>query len=199
MAAARILIADDFPALRKGVRAILEGRLGTEVCGEAGDGVEAVERAIALKPDLIVLDISMPNMDGFEAARRILAVSSDTPILLFSMNLTSGHVGEAKKIGCRGLRLKDGTPGIFASRDRGPAPRIYIFPRRWQRAEMTPWHAHHADPGRKNPTLKHLFVGSAKAPQRGVVESRFRLPDTVARRGAPCEGASRGNRKGPRG
>jgi DNA-binding NarL/FixJ family response regulator len=108
MAAARILIADDFPALRKGVRAILEGRLGTEVCGEAGDGVEAVERAIALKPDLIVLDISMPNMDGFEAARRILAVSSDTPILLFSMNLTSGR--EAKKIGCRGCVSKTAPP-----------------------------------------------------------------------------------------
>lgn len=106
MAAARILIADDFPALRKGVRAILEGRLGTEVCGEAEDGVEAVERAIALKPDLIVLDIPMPNMDGFEAARRILAVSSDTPILLFSMNLTAGHVSEAEKIGCRGYVSK---------------------------------------------------------------------------------------------
>jgi DNA-binding NarL/FixJ family response regulator len=106
MVAARVLIADDFPAIRKGVRAILEGRLGTEVCGEAGDGEEAVEKAIALKPDLIMLDISMPNMDGFEAARRILAVSSDTPILLFSTNLTSGHVSEAKRIGCRGYVYK---------------------------------------------------------------------------------------------
>jgi CheY-like chemotaxis protein len=113
MAAARILIADDFPALRRGVRAILEGRVDTEVCGEAEDGEEAVEKAIALKPDLIVLDISMPRMDGFEAARRILAVSRDTPILIFSMHLTSWHVNEAKKVGCRGYVSKTAPPESF--------------------------------------------------------------------------------------
>ena len=106
MPAARILIADDFPALRRGLRAIPETQTGIEVCGEAGDGEEAVEKALALKPDLVVLDITMPKLDGFEAAQKILSASENMPILIFSMNLTPWHVIKAKKIGCRGYLQK---------------------------------------------------------------------------------------------
>ena len=67
----RILIADDHEAVRKGVCAILSAREDVEICGEAENGKEAIEKAHALKPDLIILDITMPVLSGFEAAREI--------------------------------------------------------------------------------------------------------------------------------
>ena len=69
----RILIADDHEVARKGIRALLESHVGWEVCGEARDGREAVECAIRLKPDVLLLDIGMPNLNGLDAARQILA------------------------------------------------------------------------------------------------------------------------------
>ena len=67
----RILIADDHEVARGGVRALIEAHPGWEVCGEAKDGREAVECAAATNPDLVVLDIGMPNLNGLEAARQI--------------------------------------------------------------------------------------------------------------------------------
>jgi two-component system, NarL family, response regulator NreC len=64
----RILIADDNPLVRSGVRILVEGHGGWTVCGEAGDGIEAIEQAVSLKPDLVLLDISMPHLDGLDAA-----------------------------------------------------------------------------------------------------------------------------------
>lgn len=64
----RILIADDNPLVRSGVRILVEGHGGWTVCGEAADGIEAIEQAVRLKPDLILLDISMPKLDGLDAA-----------------------------------------------------------------------------------------------------------------------------------
>jgi DNA-binding NarL/FixJ family response regulator len=67
----RILIADDHPVVRKGVCSILESRNDLEVCGEATNGEEAVQKSLRLNPDLIVLDVTMPVLDGFSAARKI--------------------------------------------------------------------------------------------------------------------------------
>ena len=72
----RILIADDHEAVRKGVCAILGSRDDVEICGEAENGKEAIEKAVALTPDLIVLDITMPVLSGFEAAREIRRTSA---------------------------------------------------------------------------------------------------------------------------
>src|SRR5262245_52760536 len=71
MTRVRILIADDHEVVRRGVRAVLEGQLGWIVCGEATTGREAVAKAIDLRPDVVVLDISMPELNGLEAARQI--------------------------------------------------------------------------------------------------------------------------------
>jgi two-component system response regulator NreC len=68
----RILIADDHQLFRDGVRALLQSHAGWEICGEARTGREAVAKAIELRPDIIILDISMPDLNGVDAARRIL-------------------------------------------------------------------------------------------------------------------------------
>ena len=92
----RILIADDHEAVRKGVCAILSSRADVEVCGEAENGRETVEKANALKPDLIILDITMPVLSGFEAAREIRKTLPYVPILILSMHESSLLIGEAK-------------------------------------------------------------------------------------------------------
>jgi DNA-binding NarL/FixJ family response regulator len=102
----RILIADDHDVARRGIRAVLENRVGWQVCGEAKDGREAVELAAAEKPDLILLDIGMPNLNGLEAARQILATSPDAQILILTMHDSDQVVREVLRAGARGFLLK---------------------------------------------------------------------------------------------
>ena len=102
----RILIADDHEAVRKGVCAILSSRADVEVCGEAENGKETIEKANALKPDLIILDITMPVLSGFEAAREIRKTLPNVPILILSMHESNQLIGEAKKIGVQGYVTK---------------------------------------------------------------------------------------------
>lgn len=102
----RILIADDHEVARRGIRAMLESHPGWEVCGEAKDGREAVELASKEKPDLILLDIGMPNLNGLEAARQILAVSPDIAILILTMHDSDQVVREVLRAGARGFLLK---------------------------------------------------------------------------------------------
>lgn len=102
----RILIADDHEVARRGIRALLESHPGWEVCGEARDGRETVEMATALKPDLILLDIGMPNLNGLEATRQILATSPEAVILILTMHDTDHVVREVLRAGARGFLLK---------------------------------------------------------------------------------------------
>lgn len=102
----RILIADDHEVARHGIRALLESHPGWEVCGEAKDGRETVELAQSLKPDLILLDIGMPNLNGLEATRQILATSPEAVILVLTMHDTDHVVREVLRAGARGFLLK---------------------------------------------------------------------------------------------
>jgi DNA-binding NarL/FixJ family response regulator len=102
----RILIADDHEVARHGIRALLESHPGWEVCGEAKDGRETVELAESLKPDLILLDIGMPNLNGLEATRQILATSPEAVILILTMHDTDHVVREVLRAGARGFLLK---------------------------------------------------------------------------------------------
>ena len=102
----RILIADDHEVARRGIRALLEGHPGWEVCGEARDGRETVEFAESTKPDIILLDIGMPNLNGLEAARQILATSPDVAILILTMHDSDNVVREVLRAGARGFLLK---------------------------------------------------------------------------------------------
>jgi len=102
----RILIADDHELARRGIRAVLESHAGWEVCGEAKDGRETVELAVSLKPDVILLDIGMPNLNGLEAARQILAASPNVAILILTMHDSDTMVRDVLRAGARGFLLK---------------------------------------------------------------------------------------------
>jgi DNA-binding NarL/FixJ family response regulator len=101
----KILIVDDHEALRAGVRSVLESR-GIEVCGEATNGQEALTKAVQLRPDLIILDITMPILDGFTAAREITKRLPGVGILLLSMHESASMVNVAKSSGARGYVAK---------------------------------------------------------------------------------------------
>ena len=101
----RVLIADDHDATRKGVRTILSHD-GIEVCGEASNGIEAVTNAVQLRPDIVILDLTMPVMGGFEAVRELRKVLPDIPILFYSMHESDQLIRELKRVGVQGFVSK---------------------------------------------------------------------------------------------
>jgi DNA-binding NarL/FixJ family response regulator len=109
----RVLIADDHVVVRKGVRSILESRADVVVSGEASNGKEALEKALELKPDLIVLDVSMPVMDGISAAKEIKKVLPKTPILILSMHSGREMVRAAQAAGAQGFITKTDVAGVL--------------------------------------------------------------------------------------
>jgi DNA-binding NarL/FixJ family response regulator len=106
MVTARILVADDHEVVRKGIRAILEAHSGWEVCGEAADGREAVEKAEALKPDVVIIDIGMPLLNGLDATRQILKQRPATKVLVLTMHESEQVVQQVLEAGARGYLLK---------------------------------------------------------------------------------------------
>ncbi len=106
MESLRILIADDHQLVRDGVRALLQSHAGWEICGEATTGREAVAKAEELIPDLVILDISMPDLNGADAARRIRKISKNTEILILSMHYSDQLIREIVDAGASGYVLK---------------------------------------------------------------------------------------------
>jgi two-component system, NarL family, response regulator NreC len=103
----RILIADDHGIVRQGLRLILEQRSQYEVVGEASDGREAVHLALELKPDLILMDIAMRNLNGLDATEQILSHLPETRILILSMYAEESYLLRALNAGVRAYLLKD--------------------------------------------------------------------------------------------
>jgi two-component system response regulator NreC len=103
----RVLVADDYESVREGVCAILKSRRDIEVCAQAKNGEEAVEKALQLKPDLIILDISMPGLGGVEAARQIKVLLPDVQILFFTMHNLPQLFAIAQSVGAQGFVTKD--------------------------------------------------------------------------------------------
>jgi len=99
----QVLIADDHEIVRRGVRSILESREGLEICGEAVNGREAVNKASQLHPDLIILDQAMPVLSGLSAATEILQILPDVPILMLSMHNGKTLLDALRTIGARGF------------------------------------------------------------------------------------------------
>jgi DNA-binding NarL/FixJ family response regulator len=102
----RILVADDHEVVRRGVRALLESQPGWQVVGEAVNGREALERAKLLKPDLVILDISMPDLNGIEATRAILKLVPEAEILVLTMHESEELVRRVLEAGARGYVVK---------------------------------------------------------------------------------------------
>ena len=102
----RILVADDSAPMRSCLRQLLHQHADWEVCDEACNGKEAVEHFQRAKPDLIVIDFQMPEMNGLDAARRIVNLSPETPILMVTIHLTKQLSEEARRIGIRGACSK---------------------------------------------------------------------------------------------
>lgn len=103
----RVLLVDDHALVRRGFRRMLEDEPTFDVAGEASDGLEAVELAQELHPDVIVMDCALPQMNGIEASRRILAMLPETAILMLSMHSEDTLVKQALEAGARGYILKN--------------------------------------------------------------------------------------------
>jgi two-component system, NarL family, response regulator NreC len=103
----RILLVDDHTMVRQGFRMILAAQPDMEIIGEAGNGREAVELCGQLEPDVVVMDVAMPELNGIEATRRITAASDRTRVLALSMYKDSVYVREILRAGARGFLLKD--------------------------------------------------------------------------------------------
>ena len=106
MSPVRVLVADDHEVVRQGVRALLEAEPGVQVCGEAADGREALEKARQLKPDIVILDIGMPELNGLEATRQILSELPRTEVLILTLHESEQLVREVLAAGARGYVLK---------------------------------------------------------------------------------------------
>jgi NarL family two-component system response regulator LiaR len=106
----RILIADDHAVVREGLRALIDTELGMDLVGEASDGVEAVRKARATRPDVILLDLVMPHMDGIEAIGQIKEHDPDARILVLTSFAEDERVFLAVKAGALGYLLKDASP-----------------------------------------------------------------------------------------
>ncbi len=107
----RILVVDDTPAIRRSVRFYLEQEPDWVICGEAENGQVAIERVQKLRPDLVLLDLSMPVMNGLDAARAIKAIAPGTHILMFTLHVYPQLVDEARKIGIANVISKAGDVG----------------------------------------------------------------------------------------
>jgi DNA-binding NarL/FixJ family response regulator len=102
----RILIADDHELVRRGLSSLLQSREGWEVCGEASDGREAVEKARLLKPDFVIVDVGMPNLNGLAATRQLTQNDPQTKVIVLTITDSDHVIREALNAGARGFVLK---------------------------------------------------------------------------------------------
>lgn len=131
----RILVADDHELVRSGLRKMLEAQQGWEVVGEATDGLEAIERAKKLKPDVVVIDFGMPRLNGLEAVRRIVKILPETRILVLSMHDSDELSREMSKAGAHGYLTKSAAAELVVSAVEALRRREDFFPPSLDRTE----------------------------------------------------------------
>ena len=126
----RILVADDHEVVRRGLCALLRNQPQWEVCGEAGDGREAVEKVLILKPEVVILDIGMPNLNGLEATRQILKTNPQIKVLVLTLHDSDQVVQEVLNAGARGFLLKtDAARDLVAAVEALRRGKTYFTPK----------------------------------------------------------------------
>jgi DNA-binding NarL/FixJ family response regulator len=119
----RVLVADDHPLIRTGLTALLDGVADLAVVGEAADGDQAVEVAAAVRPDVVLMDLSMPGTDGVAATRRLLATRQDLQVLVLTSFSDRARIEDALDAGATGYLLKDSPPADVVAGIRAAARR----------------------------------------------------------------------------
>ena len=129
MSTTRVLIADDHPLIRSGLRALLSRESEFEVAGEAADGYQALELVEQLKPDVVMLDVSMPRLNGIDVAQKITEKTPSTRIIIVSIHSDEGYVLRALKAGAKGYLLKASPEGDILNAVRAVAAgQAYLSP-----------------------------------------------------------------------
>ncbi len=160
----RILLADDHALVRQGFSMILEAQPDMEIVGQAGNGNEAVELAEKLKPDVVVMDVAMPDLNGIEATRRLATSLPRTRVLALSMHKDSVYVREILRAGARGYLLKDSGDADLVAAVRAIAKGDgYISPS-VSDAVLSDYRKHVTDPldlltSREREVLQHIAEG----------------------------------------
>jgi DNA-binding NarL/FixJ family response regulator len=126
----RILIADDHEVIRRGLSALLQAHDGWEICGEAKDGREAVEMAKQLKPDVVIVDIGMPNLNGLAATRQLSQQNPQQKIIVLTITDSDQVIREALDAGARGFVLKsDAARDLVSAVEALQRDRMFFTPR----------------------------------------------------------------------
>jgi DNA-binding NarL/FixJ family response regulator len=126
----RILLADDHEIVRRGMRALLEKHQGWEVCGEAADGRDAVDKALQLKPDVVIVDIGMPLLNGLETTRQLLHNEPNCKVIVLTINDSDQVIREALDAGARGFVLKsDAARDLVSAVEALQSGRMFFTPR----------------------------------------------------------------------
>ena len=126
----RILIADDHEVVRRGLCALLQGHESWEICGDAKDGREVVEKARLLKPDIVILDVGMPNLNGFAATRQLLQENPQQKVIVLTITDSDQVIREALDAGARGFVLKsDAARDLVTAVEALQRNRMFFTPR----------------------------------------------------------------------
>jgi DNA-binding NarL/FixJ family response regulator len=125
----RVLIADDHEVVRKGVRSLLRTQQHIDICGEAVDGRDAVEKARLLHPDLVLMDISMPKLNGLEATKEIRSTIPQTEVVILSAHETAQMVKQALHAGAHGYVVKSSiSKNLFSALEKVGRHEIFLDP-----------------------------------------------------------------------
>lgn len=126
----RILVADDHEIVRRGICTLLQKHEGWEICGEASNGREAVEKARELKPDVVIVDIGMPNLNGLDATRRLLQQDPNSMVIVLTVTDADQVIREALDSGARGFVLKsDAARDLVSAVEALQSKRMFFTPR----------------------------------------------------------------------
>jgi len=167
-------LVDDHAVVRQGFRMILAAQADMEIVGEAGNGREAIAKAAELHPDVVVMDVAMPELNGIEATRRLAETSPQTRVLALSMHKDSVYVREILRAGARGYLLKDSIDVDFLTAVRAVARGEGYLSPAVSDAVLTDYRKHVSDPldllsSREREVLQMIAEGKTNKDVAGVL------------------------------